>query len=47
MHACLQPGQTLRYAGRKASASPAVGHFHLHIEQQRALVAQALGEKDE
>ncbi len=30
------------YAGREASASPAVGHFHVHIEQQKAVVQSAL-----
>ncbi len=43
MRSCMHSAQQLRYAGRPASASPAVGHFHLHIEQQRALVADALG----
>ncbi|MBK8816976.1 MAG: 2-oxoglutarate dehydrogenase E1 component [Methylococcaceae bacterium] len=32
----------LRYAGRDASASPAVGHFHTHIEQQKAVVHAAI-----
>ncbi len=27
LRACLQPGQTLQYAGRTASPSPAAGHF--------------------
>jgi 2-oxoglutarate dehydrogenase E1 component len=39
---CMRSSQRLRYAGRPASAAPAVGHFPTHIEQQRALVAQAL-----
>lgn len=30
------------YAGRKSSASPAVGSFHVHIEQQKAVVQSAL-----
>ncbi len=30
------------YAGRKASASPAVGSFHVHIEQQKEVVEAAL-----
>ena len=34
---------SLSYAGRDASASPAVGYPELHAKQQRALVAQALG----
>ncbi len=32
----------LYYAGRDASASPAVGHFHTHIEQQKAVVNTAI-----
>ncbi|WP_370446562.1 hypothetical protein [Pasteurella bettyae] len=32
----------LRYVGRPASASPAVGYITLHNEQQKALVAEAL-----
>ena len=33
----------LEYAGRDASASPAAGYMSLHLEQQRGLVAKALG----
>ncbi len=40
--ACLQKNQVLRYAGREASAAPAVGYHHLHQEQQDALVKDAL-----
>ncbi len=36
-------GQKLGYAGRPASASPAVGYAHLHQEQQKALLDQAFG----
>ncbi len=39
----IAPHQTLTYAGRAASPAPAVGHYQLHIEQQTALVAEALG----
>ncbi len=39
----IAPHQTLSYAGRAASASPAVGLPNLHIKQQEALVNQALG----
>lgn len=39
---CITPEQKLYYAGRKASASPAVGQFSVHAAQQAALVAQAL-----
>ncbi len=33
----------LHYAGRAPSASPAVGLYGIHVEQQRQLVADALG----
>jgi 2-oxoglutarate dehydrogenase E1 component len=36
----------LHYTGRVASASPAVGYHGLHVKQQAALVAQALGLSD-
>jgi len=36
-------GQTLSYAGRVASASPAVGYMAKHVERQKALLAQAFG----
>ncbi len=35
----------LSYAGREASASPAVGNFQVHIEQQKAVVQTALHAK--
>ncbi len=35
--------QKLSYAGRAASASPAVGYYALHHEQQKALIDAALG----
>ncbi|WP_094751879.1 2-oxoglutarate dehydrogenase E1 component [Psychromonas sp. CD1] len=38
----LPPGATLFYAGRKASASTAVGYMSLHIKQQTQLVDDAL-----
>lgn len=38
----MSESQTLRYAGREASASPAVGYAKLHHEQQRKLVDDAL-----
>ncbi len=40
---CMSKRQTLRYAGREASASPAVGYAKLHHEQQRKLIDEALG----
>jgi 2-oxoglutarate dehydrogenase E1 component len=33
---------SVTYAGRDASAAPAVGKFHVHIEQQKAVVQTAL-----
>ncbi len=39
---CLTKEQTLRYIGRPASASPAVGSKKLHMQQQQALVNEAL-----
>ncbi|UPW16830.1 2-oxoglutarate dehydrogenase E1 component [Agarivorans sp. TSD2052] len=38
----IPAGANLRYAGRPASASPAVGYMSLHLKQQRALVTDAL-----
>lgn len=37
----MRKGQKLGYAGRAASASPAVGYAHLHAEQQKQLVDAA------
>ena len=41
IHENMQEGQKLGYAGRAASASPAVGYAHLHQEQQKSLVEAA------
>jgi len=35
--------QEVRYVGRPPSASPAVGYYSMHIEQQQALINEALG----
>ena len=43
LHENMLEGQILGYAGRAASASPAVGYSHLHQEQQKALVDGAFG----
>jgi len=43
IHENMMDGQKLGYAGRAASASPAVGYSHLHQEQQKALVDGAFG----
>ncbi len=42
---CLQPGQSLYYAGRSRSPSPAAGHFAEHVEEQLKLIAEALVDK--
>ncbi len=41
IHENMLAGQKLGYAGRAASASPAVGYAHLHAEQQKTLVEAA------
>ncbi|MCE2783163.1 2-oxoglutarate dehydrogenase E1 component [Limnohabitans sp.] len=41
IHENMQSGQRLGYAGRAASASPAVGYSHLHQDQQKALIDAA------
>ena len=43
IHENMAEGQKLGYAGRPASASPAVGYGLLHQEQQKALLEQAFG----
>ena len=40
--AAIPAGTYLTYAGRKASAAPAVGYMSVHVKEQQALVAQAL-----
>ncbi len=42
---CVTREQKLSYAGRDPSASPAVGYAKVHHEQQRRLVADALGKR--
>ncbi|WP_342132640.1 2-oxoglutarate dehydrogenase E1 component [Hydrogenophaga sp. OTU3427] len=41
IHENMLDGQRLGYAGRAASASPAVGYAHLHQDQQKALIEAA------
>ncbi len=42
IEACKSEQHQLFYAGRRTSASPAVGYYSVHIEQQRRLVNDAL-----
>ncbi len=42
IEACVGENQLLFYAGRSSSASPAVGRHSVHLEEQRALVQEAL-----
>jgi 2-oxoglutarate dehydrogenase E1 component len=39
----MKEGQKLAYAGRPASASPAVGYYAKHYEQHKALIESAFG----
>ncbi len=41
LQACVG-NRELKYAGRESSASPAVGYYKIHLEQQEELVRQAL-----
>jgi 2-oxoglutarate dehydrogenase E1 component len=40
---CLAPGQTLGYSSRPCSAAPAAGYMARHVEEQTAVINQALG----
>jgi 2-oxoglutarate dehydrogenase E1 component len=42
IEACTGGNHDLYYTGRGGSASPAVGYYSVHIEQQKRLVAEAL-----
>ncbi|MES2141928.1 MAG: 2-oxoglutarate dehydrogenase E1 component [Pseudomonadota bacterium] len=41
-YACLRKTQTLRYVGRPGAAAPAVGSPIVHLQEQQALVNEAL-----
>ncbi|MCO7223447.1 2-oxoglutarate dehydrogenase E1 component [Pleionea sp. CnH1-48] len=43
--ASVPAGVEVEFAGRPASAAPAAGHMSLHVEQQKALLEDALGSK--
>ena len=45
LQACLGDKQSLHYAGRARSPSPAAGHLAEHVEEQLQLVADALVNK--
>jgi len=38
----MHDDQTLYYTGRPSSASPAVGYYAVHMEEQKALVLEAI-----
>lgn len=40
--AAIPEGTYLTYAGRQASAAPAVGYMSVHVKEQQALITQAL-----
>lgn len=42
VQASMRDGQNLFYAGRPSSASPAVGYYSVHIEEQKTLVNNAI-----
>ena len=42
LRGCLQPGQTLGYAGRAAMAAPAGGDHHKHLERTKKMLNDAL-----
>mgnify|MGYP000996563329 CR=1 FL=1 len=42
LRGCLQPGQTLGYAGRAPMAAPAGGDHHKHLERTKKMLNDAL-----
>jgi 2-oxoglutarate dehydrogenase E1 component len=43
MRRVIPEGRYLEHVSRPASASPAVGYYDVHVSQQQAVVARALG----
>ena len=43
LQVALKKGQTLHVVARPAAAAPAVGYLAKHVEQQKALLEEALG----
>jgi 2-oxoglutarate dehydrogenase E1 component len=42
LQACISDRHELKYVGRPHSASPAVGYYTVHLQEQRALVDEAI-----
>ena len=42
LQACISERHTLKYVGRAHSASPAVGYYAVHLQEQQALVDEAI-----
>jgi 2-oxoglutarate dehydrogenase E1 component len=42
LQACISEQHNLKYVGRPHSASPAVGYYTVHIEEQQELVSEAI-----
>ena len=43
LQACISAQHELKYVGRPHSASPAVGHYSRHLEEQTQLIEDAMG----
>jgi len=44
LEAILPPGVRLRLVARKASPTPATGHYNVHVEQEKRLIERALAD---
>jgi 2-oxoglutarate dehydrogenase E1 component len=42
LQACISEQHELKYVGRSHSASPAVGYYTVHVEEQQRLVEEAI-----